>query len=687
MGPSPPRTPCRPAILLGVLVTGAWSGCSVPPQGWDDTGAVHEIRPDASVLLSGTVSDEAGTPVTGALLATDPHGYEAVSGPEGDFAFHALPPGTYRVAASATGLEPSDVAGIALPEDGDAATIDVVLRARDRTDGVLRVRVQGPDDNPVVGAFVEVSGRSKGLTDDQGEIRLAGLGGDTVDVTVSGPDAGWWPRTLEDVEVPELGGVQVSVGLSGRPPEGATSVGSALCGMCHTDVAAAHTLTRHARALPLEVDPPFLEAFEAGTSVSTQGATAALGFDGGTPVVTLVDAIGDTRSFPVDGLIADPSGGSVPWTTLGDQRYPLPLAWRASRGWPRSWVETDAAVVSYHAEGWFDASGRFAFSLGDSPDPSRSADALCFPCHATGFDLTLRSDGGVDLAATRGSGSWATAGVGCERCHGPGSAHVSAPIGEKPFTITRPDLLDPARARDVCGQCHASTLGTGTGLPYPYSADLGFYEPGETLSDFAESNVETWPSGAASRRNEISDELPSSMHGDGASAPLQCFDCHDPHGSATGTDGEPLEAETRLEFADNSLCLSCHLYLDFDNVEAAAAHTGHGVYTPDGPSLSGRCTLCHMPATAALLGWQETTGAGDIPSHLFLALPPADTLATFDAVGASTLPVGSFPIHACAECHGYNDAWMGVTFPGVSGDPTLRSTHEAFEASWEELFP
>ncbi len=682
-----PLPPHRPAVLYSVLVAATWTGCSVPPVGWDDTGpGGSAVPPDATVVISGAVSDAGGAPVEGAFLATDPHGYEAVSGPEGAFAFHALPPGTYRVAVRAAGYGAASVDGISLPEDGDVAAIDVVLEVTNPVDGVLEVAVTGPDRGPVEGALVEVEGGASGFTDASGEVRLAGLGGEAVDIEISGPDAGWWSRRLEGVEVPTRGGVQVAVGLSGRPPEGSTWAGSALCGMCHVEEGDAHARTRHALALPPAVESPFLEAFEVGTQVSTQGALATLWMDGDAPQVTLTDAAGQTRTWPVDGLIADPSGGSVPFTTLGDQRFPLPVAWRAARDWPRSWSETDVAVVEYHAEGWF-VSGTFGFGEGESPNPSLSADALCFPCHTTGFDLTLREDGGVDLSATSGDGSWIEAGVGCERCHGPGSAHIASTLADKPFTITRPDLLDPDRARDVCGQCHASVISEGTGLPYPFSTRLGFFEAGETLTDYATSDVVAWPSGAAAQPNQIADELPASVHGEESVAPSRCFDCHDPHGAATGSDGGPLPSQTRLEVADNALCLSCHLHLSFGDEVEAAAHTGHGVYQPDGPSMGGRCTGCHMPATSALLGWQETTGAGDVPSHLFLALPPSDTLDVFDAAGASILALGSFPVHACAECHAYNRAWMGSTFDGVTGDPTLRATHEAFQAAYEDLFP
>ncbi len=70
------------------------------------------------------------------------------------------------------------------------------------------------------------------------------------------------------------------------------------------------------------------------------------------------------------------------------------------------------------------------------------------------------------------------------------------------------------------------------------------------------------------------------------------------------------------------------------------------------------------------------------------ALPPAETVAVFGA--DSTLPLGSFPAHACGDCHAWN-SWRfglsGVAFPGPDGDPTLRASHEAHQVAFEGIYP
>ena len=64
--------------------------------------------------------------------------------------------------------------------------------------------------------------------------------------------------------------------------------------------------------------------------------------------------------------------------------------------------------------------------------------ALIRQCHSVNYDI-----------ATKTVTEW---NVGCERCHGPGSAHVAKPVRE---TIVNPARLDYVQANDTCIQCHS----------------------------------------------------------------------------------------------------------------------------------------------------------------------------------------------------------------------------------------
>lgn len=65
----------------------------------------------------------------------------------------------------------------------------------------------------------------------------------------------------------------------------------------------------------------------------------------------------------------------------------------------------------------------------------------CVQCHVTGF----KKPGGYPQADSTKNATVAM--VGCESCHGPGSAHVTAAKAEKKATIKRP-------TEETCKGCH-----------------------------------------------------------------------------------------------------------------------------------------------------------------------------------------------------------------------------------------
>ena len=97
----------------------------------------------------------------------------------------------------------------------------------------------------------------------------------------------------------------------------------------------------------------------------------------------------------------------------------------------------------------------------------RPTGPLCDGCHSTNYDVEAKR-----------TTEW---NVGCERCHGPGSAHVARP--------TRANIIDPSRldyvsANDTCIQCHSQ----GQPLQNPIAGQIhdwpvGFHM-GLKLKDF-----------------------------------------------------------------------------------------------------------------------------------------------------------------------------------------------------------
>lgn len=613
--------------------------------------------------LDGRVIDADGQPVSGATVTTDPRGYEATTGPDGGFTVERLLPGAYVAVVAADGFTPA-VSDPVTVVANEAASIEVTLTDAAATPVTLEVEVLGPDGAPLAGATVD-AGAASGLTDALGVARLE-PGPGLVDVAVG--YEGTWPRTVPGVSIPASGGVQLALTLSGRPPEGSVVAGNGLCALCHADHAAE---TRHARAADLTA-PEADRAFTGGWSVDV-GSGAAARFAAGRTVV-LVDRDGGERAYAVAGWIGDPSRAAVPWAELGADPVPLPVVWVADDADRLPLGEAAAHLAPFEPERWFDA------GLPREPLPAESASARCLPCHVTGAAATIRADGGVDLATTWPTGvpgRFAEAGVGCEACHGPGSAHVAAAIPDKLWTITRPDRLDPDQRADLCASCHAA-FETADGLPW-----IAGFAAGDRLADAGVASVATfWTSGAADQPGEQADELAAGLHGDGSSWPLGCTDCHDPHG--TGPEAPML----RVSADDDTLCAGCHLDASFGGDELVLAeHSGHDRFDPAAPTGSGRCAGCHMPRTASRAGFGSDTGAGRLASHAFVATPPSDAVAVFDALGVETLAPGAFPADPCQDCHAVALAVGGPLETGPSGDPSLRETHADLQTSFDRMFP
>lgn len=662
------------------------AACLQYPDPGADTGGgapPDELR----AKITGTVTDGAGAPVAGALITSSPRGFEATADAEGRYIIDRLPPGEHQIVAAAPDHQAASSDPVTLAA-GQDATVDLSLAPSPRG-GALSVRLRGPDDQPLAGVTVRTSAGVEGSTEADGTLTLTGVAGEGLQLIVGESDRTWaWQ--LDDIDISDAGGLQLAYQLSGRPPDGATWQGNAWCTSCHADVAAWHLDTAHARAASSSLPDELEDRFFAGEVLALGSASATLSLQDGNALVSLRDSAGAFEVLTVEGLIGDGQGRAVPYAREGDQRWPLPLAWIATdpdRG--AGYPDGTGRFVAFETERWFDGAGRFV-----DHDPADSAEAACLPCHVTGADLRLRSDGGVDMTATAGGDAWNDAGVQCEACHGPGSAHATATDeADRAFTITSPGLLQRDRAEDVCGQCHSRTLAAGTGLPYPLTT-AGRFQPGQALSDYATVVEDRWDDGSARAGRQQVQDVAASPHGLGTEADpgpgMICLDCHGAHG--VGRDGDAWAHMGALDTDGGALCLSCHLDRSFGGDEGLVpGHVAHARFEPTSDHQTGRCATCHMPATAATVAWSTNSGAGDVSSHGFRVISPALTLATFDEAGATSLPVGQAVPHSCAECHDYalwyweGGVWDSV-FPGPAGDPTARQTHVDYLDAYAEKF-
>jgi predicted CXXCH cytochrome family protein len=205
--------------------------------------------------------------------------------------------------------------------------------------------------------------------------------------------------------------------------------------------------------------------------------------------------------------------------------------------------------ISWYAE----KGGYWAMSPGyDRPDHSdlrREISDTCLFCH-NGYPS--QANGGV------------ASGIDCQRCHGPGEAHV-----KQRAYIVNPGKLSREGQLDVCMQCHLESASrTLPDAVRRFERSIFAYRPGEPLSDyklffeFANSTANT---------NRIT--VNNSAYGlrqskcFQKSGTLTCTTCHDPHAALSGD-----AAEQRY----TSACRSCH-----------ATTTSH-------PAHTKTCAGCHM---------------------------------------------------------------------------------------------
>jgi predicted CXXCH cytochrome family protein len=167
-------------------------------------------------------------------------------------------------------------------------------------------------------------------------------------------------------------------------------------------------------------------------------------------------------------------------------------------------------------------------------------------------------------------------GIDCQRCHGPGRAHVKlatsagSSFDEIRHAIVNPQKLPRDRQLEVCMECHLGTNETHTPSEIRnYQRTAFSFRPGESLGDYKQyfeapldpSHQDFGIAHAAYRLQQSQCFLKSKM---------TCITCHNPHDIPRG------EEATRKYTA---ICQSCH------------TEVKHTVALP----ASETCLSCHMP--------------------------------------------------------------------------------------------
>lgn len=249
--------------------------------------------------------------------------------------------------------------------------------------------------------------------------------------------------------------------------------------------------------------------------------------------------------------------------------------------------------------------------------------------------------------------------IGCEMCHGPGSAHILG--GGDPAKIVNPAKLPADKANEVCGRCHnrvRSVPNKTYAWPYHDDTNTQWTPNTEPLATYFANNNSLWPDGETSyEHNQHYSEMLRSPHFTNPYQKLRCFDCHDPHQQANAAQIIPQRTQGGVTIAtreeNNTLCLSCHathgpfaaitpeMVANYETNRTAigdvvSAHAHHPYGAERSMGLA-RCTSCHMPRVAAA----EHESA--IHTHQFIPQPPEKTLK-YQAQGG-------MPNACAATCH------------------------------------
>ena len=310
-----------------------------------------------------------------------------------------------------------------------------------------------------------------------------------------------------------------------------------------------------------------------GGSLVHFGDTTRMRREGGSWVMNATAADGTHRDFPVRYTFGVRPLQQYVTELPGGRFGVLPPAW-------------DARPRAAGGQRWLDLRPGEPIRPGDElfwTHPSQIWNHQCAQCHTTGWrkDYQVRTDSFAS--------GWSEIGVGCEACHGAGSAHVAQaragtwrdsafglPVafrqrtgvtygwdraGNRPVRSTAPPAF---RAEtETCAACHSRRATMWDGDP-----------PGGPLLQTHRLTLLGAPFYFADGliREEVY-EYGSFLQSRMYAAGVTCSDCHEPHNLRLRADG-------------NALCGSCHLAARYD----APSHTMHRAGT-----RGSACVDCHMP--------------------------------------------------------------------------------------------
>jgi hypothetical protein len=221
----------------------------------------------------------------------------------------------------------------------------------------------------------------------------------------------------------------------------------------------------------------------------------------------------------------------------GEELFELPVSY---------WTETDRWINS---PGYPDGLPSF-----DKPIIPR-----CLECHSTYFES-------LSPPTNRFEKTHIVLGITCEKCHGPGAAHVMLHRSKTPVRpgeaehVVNPASMSRERQMDLCALCHA---GPGT----PRAPSFSF-AAGEVLAQYLAIAANAPDTPADVHGHQVQQLMSSRCY---RSTTMTCSTCHDVHKPQRDAD------------SFSARCVSCHKIEDC------------GKFSTLGTQILNRCTTCHMP--------------------------------------------------------------------------------------------
>ncbi len=256
----------------------------------------------------------------------------------------------------------------------------------------------------------------------------------------------------------------------------------------------------------------------------------------------------------------------------------------------RSFARFADGALSMMPLTWYRSTGEWDLSPGyavaDHPAFYRQARAECVTCHGDPAATKPDTDAFFEAAPTA---------IGCSRCHGDARAHVEARLAGQASAPVVPTRLEPARAADVCGQCHLQGAVRVLRDGRRWDDMMPGMALGEVVAVFAHASAGR-DYGIASH----GERLGRSACAQAAPAAQMCTTCHAPH-------------PTRAKPDRSAACRTCHA----DGPGGAHECAGSG---------GDDCAACHMARRPT----------NDIPhvavtDHYIRVRPEAEARADSDA--------------------------------------------------------